>query len=748
MADMAIAYGNVYVANCSMGANMQQTLKSLIEAEAYPGPSLVLAYSPCIEHKNVDGMSHTMQHMEVAANSGYYPLFRYNPMLKKEGKAPFILDTKKITADVSRVIESEMRYGAMKKRDVEKFEKNLENLRAWINERFEHLQQLSQIVPSGSSQTAIASAVSGESRPLTILYGSETGNTQELAYRTGELAKQRGFDVLIKELDEVPVETLGEHPNVLIMCSTCGEGDIPRNAQSFMEELEKASESKAVNLSHVNYAVFAMGDSSYHEFCKVGKDIDELLSRVGAQRSLAIGIGNDRDEDKFETGFEAWAPQFWTVQKAPEPAVSGPPESLFEIVSLNEDNVKAPYKAITAPGAVLASVDLCKRLTPSDYSRDIRHVQIALKNGQDLPYMLGDVLNLYPRNDSVRVRSFLTAFGEDPEEMVKLTPSAGANMDARKRAASLRPRTLEQVLTEVLDIFGRPNRGFYKTLARFAEDGSKAKTELELLAGDSVEGRKMYSDVTSESLTYGDIILKYMDEAKPSIEHLITVIPPVKPRLYSIASSPRFVGPNLVELVVVINEWKTPSGQIRRGTGTNYVQSLKNGDEVACTITSGTFKFPESPMTPMIMAGLGTGLAPFRAFVQERQWMKDQGLTTGPMWLFYGCRYRSKDYIFGDELEKYAADGVITELQPAFSRDTAKKVYVQNKIMDNHKRVYEDLVEKNGFFYLCGQAGQAELDIKEAIYQSMAKGLGVSRDEAVEKFEQLAEEGRYCPELY
>jgi homodimeric pyruvate:ferredoxin (flavodoxin) oxidoreductase len=752
MADMAMAYGNVYVANCSMGANMQQTLKSFIEAEAYPGPSLILAYSPCIEHKNVDGMSHTMQHMAVAANSGYYPLFRYNPLLKKEGKAPFIMDTKKITTDVSKVIESEMRYGAMKKRDVEKYEKNLADLRAWVNERFEHLKQLSEVVPNQGTKAEIAASADKEDRrPLTILYGSETGNTQELAYRTGELAKQRGFDVLIKELDEVPVESLGEHANLLIMCSTCGEGDIPRNAQSFMESLEKLTTDPSAEkpaLGNVNYSVFAMGDSSYHEFCKVGKDIDNLLGQLGAQRALSMGIGNDRDEDKFETGFEQWTPQFWTVQKAPEPAVSGPPESAFEIISLGDDSVRAPYKAITAPGAVLANVDLCARLTPADYNRDIRHVQIALEKDQDLPYMLGDVLNLFPRNSGDRVQSFLKSYGEDASEMIKLSPVPGANMDARKRTASLRPRSVEQVFTEVLDIFGRPNRGFYKTLARFAADGSSAKRELEVLADDSAEGKKMYSEITAEALTYADVLLKYMHEARPSIEHLITIIPPVKPRLYSIASSPRLVGPNLVELVIVINEWKTPSGQMRTGTGTNYVRALNKGDEVACTITSGTFKFPESPMTPMIMAGLGTGLAPFRAFVQERKWMQNKGLKTGPMWLFYGCRYKAKDYIFGDELENYANEGVITELHPAFSRDGANKVYVQNKINDNQRRVYEDLIEKNGFFYLCGQAGQAELDIKAAIYRSIATSLGVSRDEAEKKFEEIAEEGRYCPELY
>jgi sulfite reductase alpha subunit-like flavoprotein len=309
---------------------------------------------------------------------------------------------------------------------------------------------------------------------------------------------------------------------------------------------------------------------------------------------------------------------------------------------------------------------------------------------------------------------------------------------------------VEQIFTEVVDIFGRPNRGFFKTLSRFASENSpEIQNELLLLAGDSEEGRRLYAEtISSEALTYADVLLRYKTDAKIPLQLLVTLIPPVKPRLYSIASSPRFVGPKMVELAVVILSWKTPKGETRRGTGTDYISRLSPGDDLACTVTSGTFKFPESGLTPMIMAGLGTGLAPFRAFVQERKWMQNKGLETGPMWLFYGCRYKAKDYIFGDELEQFAAEGVITELHPAFSRDGNDKVYVQNKIMAHKDKVYQDLIEKNGFFYLCGQAGQAELDIKEAIYNSNAHGAAISRDQAAAKFEEMAEQGRYCPELY
>ncbi|KAF4721944.1 hypothetical protein FOZ62_000748, partial [Perkinsus olseni] len=386
------------------------------------------------------------------------------------------------------------------------------------------------------------------------------------------------------------------------------------------------------------------------------------------------------------------------------------------------------------------------RITASDYDRDIRYLRFELTDGQDLPYLLGDVLNIHPTNESARVSAFLKVYGLNPEEMIKISPVSD-NVDARKRLASVRPRQIRQIFEECVDIFGRPNRTFYKSLSKFAVDPSE-KAELESLGDpESPSGRDLYTKLSAETVTFADVLEKYKS-AHPPLEHLIGMVPCTKPRLYSIASSPRYVGPRAVELAVVILEWKTPSGVVRTGTGTDYIRRLAVGDDVAVTVTSGSFKFPESPMTPMIMAGLGTGLAPFRAFVQERAWTKARGVETGPMWLFYGCRYRARDYIFGDELEKFHEEGIITELHPAFSRDQKEKIYVQNKISEQSQRVYEDLIQKGGYFYLCGQAGQVELDIKNAIYQAIAAGEGVSVDRAEGMFNELAEAGRYCPELY
>jgi len=742
LADMAMSYGNVYVANVSMGASMQQTLKAFIEAESYPGPSLVIAYSPCIEHKNIDGMSHTMKHMEVAANSGYFPLFRFNPALKAQGKAPFVLDTKKITVDVMKVIEGEMRYGALKRRDVEKFEQNVENLRTWINDRFASLKRQASTNPT---------AVVEGSRPLTILYGSETGNTQELAFRTADLARSRGYNVTVMECDEISElsEIAEQHKNLVVMCATCGEGDFPKNSQTFIELLRKSTTAADSPLKGVEYSVFAMGDSSYHQFCTAGKEIDNLLEKLGGRRGVNVGIGNDRDEDKYDTGFSVWLPEVWKTQKAPEPIDEGAlPAQIFEVAEIEEaSSALAPYKRIMAPNAIEIAVEFNKRLTPSDYDRDIRHLRLAVPDGADLPYLLGDVLNIAPCNEPERVRDFLASVDLEGDMMVKLS-ALSVNIDARKKAICLRPRKVSQIFEEVLDIFGRPTKSFYKSLSRFATNPEES-SELKSIGSDEDEaGRKVYQALSAESVNYADILQKY-PSARPPLEHLIGMIPCTRPRLYSIASSPRFVGPNIVELAIVILQWKTPSGLTRNGTGTDYVRRLSSGDTIACSITSGTFNFPQDHRTPMVMAGLGTGLAPFRAFVQERKWLANSGVkNAGNIWLFYGCRYKSKDYIFGDELEAYNRDGVLSELHPAFSRDSSTKVYVQDRIDQQADRVYQDLISKRGYFYLCGQAGQVERDIKDAIYRAIAKGDNVSVDSAKKTFEEMSEEGRYCPELY
>lgn len=737
--DMAMAYGDVYVASIAMGANMNQTLKAFAEADAYPGTSLIMSYAPCIEHKikHEDGLGVMMQGMKNAVDSGYWPLYRYNPMRMDDGKNPFELDAKKLKKGLNEYLKTENRFDALRRADPKLYAVLEANFSRQIAQRHAKYLRL--------AETDTTAGTSGA--PLSVLYGSETGNTQALAVQFAEQCRARGFNVKMAALDDVDLEELPDHKNVMVMIATCGEGALPQNCQLFWEQLSKPDLPSNL-LEGVNFSVFALGDRNYHLFCKAGYDFDRRLGELGARRELPMGIGDDQDEDKFETGWAEFLPSYWTTVGAPpDPNEKLIPTPAFAMTEVTAKEIHPGHRAMP-PRAKLCDITFNERITPRDYPRSIRHIEFDME-GPGMNYLLGDALTIYPTNDPAAVQEFLDFYGLDGNKAVSISVAGNAMPDERKNTMFEQPLFLRQVFEEVLDITGRPSKAFLKQLAKFASNPVE-KAELELLVSD--EGAERYAaEVAAETLTFFDLLKKY-PSAKPTVEHLITLLPCIKPRLYTIASSSRAY-PGKCRLTVVINDWETPSGKERIGLCTDYLERIGEnpGDgpvRAACTMTAGTFNFPEDNETPMVMVGLGTGVAPFIAFAQDRRWRRDRGEKNGPMWLFYGCRHKAKDYILGDTLEALEEEGILTALRPAFSRDTAKKVYVQNRMVEEPEAIYTDLITKGGYFYLCGQAGQLELDVKAALVTCFEQGGGVSKKEAEKMLKDLIDDGRYCVELY
>jgi len=742
--DMAMAYGDVYVASIAMGANMTQTIKAFVEADSYPGTALIMSYAPCIEHKikHPDGLGVMMQGMKNAVDTGYWPLFRYNPLKADDGKNPFELDAKKLKAGLNEYLQTENRFDALRRSDPKLYAQLEANFSRSIARRHAKYLKLAEVETTDRT---------GDS--LTILYGSETGTTQALAVQMAEKCRARSFDVKLMELDEVDVEELAEHKNVLVMIATCGEGALPQNSQSLWEQLNRADLPPTL-LEGMNYSVFALGDRNYHEFCKAGYDFDRRFAELGACRQLNMGIGDDQDEDKYETGLSEWLPSYWTtIDAPPDPTEHLIPTPTFKMEYVASKEVMPGHRAMP-PRSKIVQITFNDRITPRDYDRSIRHIEFDLE-GTGLNYLLGDALTIYPTNDPKMAKEFMDFYGLDGSNAVRIDASEHAVPDERKNAMFDEPLFLNQVFEEVLDIFGRPSKNFLKELAKFATNPAE-KAEMELLISD--EGADRYaSEIAAETLSFYDLLKRY-PSAKPSVEHLLTILPCIKPRLYTIASSSRHF-PGKARLTVVVNDWQTPSGAQRIGLCTDFLERIGEEQEqgtngatgrfqTACTMTSGTFNFPESNETPMVMVGLGTGVAPFIAFAQDRQWRKDRGEKNGPMRLFYGCRHKTKDYILGDSLEALEEEGILTSLRPAFSRDTAKKVYVQHRMVEEPAVMYEDLITKRGYFYLCGQAGQLELDVQAALVTCFEKGGNVSKKEAEKMLQDLKDEGRYCVELY
>jgi len=293
----------------------------------------------------------------------------------------------------------------------------------------------------------------------------------------------------------------------------------------------------------------------------------------------------------------------------------------------------------------------------------------------DLPFHLGDALGIFPQNLPEEVEEALTYLGYSPDAALTIK-SKDDDVNVRLAAVCDQRTTARQLLTEIVDIFGRPSRGFYAQLADFA-NAKERKELLELSTGDG------FKALLEQSATCFDVMKKF-PSAKPSLGHLLTLIPPMKYRLYSIANSADYT-PGKVELTIVINRWPTSSGSMKTGTSTKYIERLQVGTKVAATMTVGTFTFPKDEMTPMVMAGLGTGIAPIRSFVQDRMYKKQTlGMKTGPMVVFYGCRHEREEYFYKDEWELFQKQGVLTKIVPAFSHDKPhyppKMIFVNNKM--------------------------------------------------------------------
>jgi len=328
--------------------------------------------------------------------------------------------------------------------------------------------------------------------------------------------------------------------------------------------------------------------------------------------------------------------------------------------------------------------------------------------------------------------------------------------------------TADQIFTQVLDIFGRPKRQFYEALQCYTQSSSE-KEELTHLV--SKEGRDDLRAIIDDTYTYADLMKRFPDSKLP-LDYLMDFVPNIKPRLYSIASAPE-MHPNTIELCVVEEDWETSSGEQRRGQSTWHLRNqlpglewgtvtgLKDAPEkeygrvsadeapwIPVRVNPAVVHLPDSPETPLVMVGLGTGMAPFRAFIQQRKVLKDQGVKVGDCLLYFGARYEKTEFLYGDEIESYHADGVLTDLKKAFSRDQEEKIYAQHRIAEDPELLYDYMVRRNGSFYLCGPAGNMPAQMKAAVIQAFVDAGGHSHEEAEKMVTDMQIGGRYNVEVW
>eukprot|EP01113_Clastostelium_recurvatum_P044659 TRINITY_DN7567_c0_g2_i6.p1 TRINITY_DN7567_c0_g2~~TRINITY_DN7567_c0_g2_i6.p1 ORF type:complete len:845 (+),score=210.14 TRINITY_DN7567_c0_g2_i6:1403-3937(+) len=423
------------------------------------------------------------------------------------------------------------------------------------------------------------------------------------------------------------------------------------------------------------------------------------------------------------------------------------------------------------PNTHLLKITENRRLTPASYDRNVFHMEmkaeenateekgegeVAIQSTSSLPspdeggsrdqsrrgkfhYDVGEALGVHGHNDVEECRRFLSWYGLAEGDLVAL-PIPGSSVSSNEE---VQMRSVLQVFVQYMDIFGRPNKRFYEGLAAYATDATQHE-KLVLLAGK--EGVEEFKKRVDETATYADVLHEF-PSAHPTLSQLLDLVPVILPRHYSIASSIK-AHPNSVHLLIVTNDWKTPSGRYRIGQCTRYLQDLKPNTTIVASIKPSVMVLPSSHEAPVVMAGLGTGMAPFRAFIEERAHMRRQGHKVGPMALYFGSRSRHSEYLYGEEIDEYHRDGLLTHVGLAFSRDQAEKIYIQHKITQDQVAM-DDLLSKrgDGHFYLCGPTWPAG-DVQDAIVQSFQQCGGMQASEANDYIKRMKKEGRYVLEVY
>lgn len=558
---------------------------------------------------------------------------------------------------------------------------------------------------AGASRTPSVAIPQSESAPsnVVILYGSQSGNSQHLAERVNSALTQRGVMASLVDMIDCRKSHFESARTLLVIVSTHGDGDPPDRAMGLYELLHGP---KAPNLAHLKYAVLALGDSSYEKFCETGRQFDQRLQSLGGQR-LHGRVECDID-------FEAPAQQ-WIETVVGLLADSGATNTLSEVVPIDRLRVIHSY---SKKNPLLAPVLINQRLTASHSTKNVRHIELSL-DGANLRYEPGDAIGVVVANRDSDVTRVLAILGCDPGQQLDVGPVTMSALEAFR---------------DCYDI-GQITRPF---LIKYA--AAVTSDELNRLCADDA-GLKSY--LLTHHLM--DLLHQFPPKGLDAVD-LLKMLRPLSPRLYSIASSQRAT-PDEVHLTVAVVQYRL-LGSDRHGLASGYLgkagQSGANDEAVRIYLhRNPNFRLPTDHGRPIIMIGPGTGVAPFRSFIAEREALGGKGRN----WLFFGDRSFNSDFLYQSDWLAWRKSGVLSRIDVAFSRDGDEKAYVQHRMHEQGKALFAWL-EEGASLYVCGDAEHMAPDVNRALLEIIAKHGGRAPDKAQEYLLELQRQRRYQRDVY
>lgn len=584
---------------------------------------------------------------------------------------------------------------------------------------------------------------------ILILYASETGTAEGFARKAARQLQQ--FRPKVMALDEYPADSLASEKLLLIVTSTFGNGEMPSNGKQFLQWLKQQP---AGSLEGLNYSVLGIGSTVYEQFCAAGIAVDKALAKAGATCAVPLHKG-DEIKGQADT-FKQWLGLISRVLGADDTTGSTGSANAPKLTvtflnaadispSLHLPTSSSPDRGIPVP--LVANNELLQEVIPG--SRSTRYLMFDIAD-TDLRYETGDHVAVYPSNPPELVNRLCDRLGVAANAYFTanyVNPDGSVSDDQPPVAV---PTTVGQLLSEDLDLSLREPFNelldYLHSVAQNPQDKQRLEIWLEILRqGDNHQDAvTLKKTITDNFMSVADLFDEF-PSAPITLEMLLELLPKQKPRLYSISSCP-LLHPDKIQVTVGVLQIRTDSGKTRQGLCSNYLAGLQPGSKVRIDVRTSGFRPPADPQAPMLMVGPGTGVSPLIAFLQYREALQNQGTQLGDACLYFGCRNHN-DFLYGHQLTTWQNQGVLTDLQVAFSRLTDQKVYVQGLMQENASALWRSLSHPQCHYYVCGDAKMAD-DVFD-VFMTIAKTEGqLSHVEAVEFFDHMKQEKRFHTDVW
>ncbi|KAM3910991.1 NADPH-dependent diflavin oxidoreductase 1 [Leptodactylus fuscus] len=589
-------------------------------------------------------------------------------------------------------------------------------------------------------------------RKILILYGSQTGTAEDMAERLGREARRRHFTCRVDSIDSYNIANLVHEQLVIFVCATTGQGDPPDNMKNFWRFIFRR------NLPHnslcqMDYAVLGLGDSSYPKFNFIAKKLQKRLQNLGANPLQSPALGDDQHDLGPDAVVDPWLNDLWDKILSLYPLPPGL-SVLSDLITLpSKFSLRFLDKQVTAcnaseregsgdPPTELhphhATLVTNQRVTAQEHFQDVRLIEFDI-TGSGIQYSPGDVVMIQPQNSPQDVQNFCSLLRLDPDSVFVLEPR---DPDTPMPPHLPQPCSVRHLVERYLDIRCVPRRSFFQLLSYFSPDEQEREKLQEFSSAAGQE--ELYTYCNRPRRTTLEVLVDFPHTTSSiPADYLLELIPRIRPRAFSIASSMQ-VDPNKLQILMAVVQYKTRLHDVRRGLCSSWLASIspEDGKRVPLWVKKGSLKFPNDPDTSLIMVGPGTGVAPFHSAIEERAALGKPGNN-----LFFGCRGKTKDFYYEEEWEDLENRGLL-RVFTAFSRDQEDKIYVQQRIQENGAYLWEIISNRQGYFYIAGNANSMPNQVTDALKSIFQSEGQMSTAEAEQYLVMLEKSGRFQSETW